>query len=189
MQPVRPYLDTFLRLNEHGLYSIILCVCGVLTGNNNKPWTKTQTCIFHDFNINPINWTRENRVWIWSSLLDGIVFAVGLVKPVPNFVAAEYLLVLATPLKLFLYGVNCSQDGGLIYSMRDYDTSSLGTTMRCMVSTSSGRMFLAGCDGHIYELLYSTGPPCGLQFTMYTQSNFMLLICFLLVFNLLKIPH
>ncbi|KAH7293720.1 hypothetical protein KP509_28G038900 [Ceratopteris richardii] len=39
----------------------------------------------------------------------------------------------------------------------EYTIPSDGVTMTCIQSTDRGRIFLAGRDGHIYELLYSSG--------------------------------
>lgn len=39
----------------------------------------------------------------------------------------------------------------------DYTIPSDGVTMTSVACTDKGRIFLAGRDGHIYELIYSTG--------------------------------
>ncbi|XP_077230476.1 nuclear pore complex protein NUP155-like isoform X2 [Tasmannia lanceolata] len=95
------------------------------------------------------------------------ICAVGLVKCKPNiFVEAiKYLLVLATPVELILVGVCCSAsgDGGDPYAdlslqpLPEYTISSDGVTMTCITCTDKGRIFLAGHDGHIYEMHYTTG--------------------------------
>ncbi|CAL9215055.1 unnamed protein product [Arabidopsis halleri] len=81
------------------------------------------------------------------------ICAVGLAKCRPGvFVEAiQYILVLATPAELVLLGVCCTEgpDGRDLYAeisvqpLPDY--------------TNKGRIFMAGRDGHIYELLYTTG--------------------------------
>ncbi|XP_077236028.1 nuclear pore complex protein NUP155-like [Tasmannia lanceolata] len=95
------------------------------------------------------------------------ICAVGLAKCKPNiFVEAiKYLLVLATPVELILVGVCCSAsgDGGDPYaelslqSLPEYTISSDGVTMTCITCTDNGHIFLAGRDGHIYEIQYTTG--------------------------------
>ncbi|XP_010553665.1 PREDICTED: nuclear pore complex protein NUP155 [Tarenaya hassleriana] len=95
------------------------------------------------------------------------ICAVGLAKCRPGiFVEAiQYLLLLATPVELVLVGVCCTEgpDGRDPYAeislqpMPDYTISSDGVTMTCITCTDKGRIFLAGRDGHIYELLYTTG--------------------------------
>jgi nuclear pore complex protein Nup155 len=95
------------------------------------------------------------------------ICAVGLAKCRPGvFVEAiQYLLVLATPVELVLVGVCCTEgpDGRDPYAeisvqpLPDYTISSDGVTMTCVTCTNKGRIFMAGRDGHIYELLYTTG--------------------------------
>ncbi|CAN4113008.1 unnamed protein product [Withania somnifera] len=98
---------------------------------------------------------------------DQAICVVGLAKVKPGiFVEAiQYLLILATPVELILVGVCCSasSDGTDPYAevslqpLPDYTIPSDGVTMTCISSTDRGRIFLAGRDGHIYELQYSTG--------------------------------
>ncbi|XVF85446.1 hypothetical protein PTKIN_Ptkin17bG0118800 [Pterospermum kingtungense] len=95
------------------------------------------------------------------------ICAVGLAKSRPGiFVEAiQYLLVLATPVELILVGVCCSggADGTDPYAevslqpLPEYTIPSDGVTMTCMTCTDKGRIFMAGRDGHIYELHYTTG--------------------------------
>ncbi|KAF3588323.1 hypothetical protein F2Q69_00026727 [Brassica cretica] len=95
------------------------------------------------------------------------ICAVGLAKCRPGvFVEAiQYLLVLATPVELVLVGVCCIEgpDGRDPYAeisvqpLPDYTISSDGVAMTCVACTNKGRIFMAGRDGHIYELLYTTG--------------------------------
>lgn len=95
------------------------------------------------------------------------ICAVGLAKSKPGiFVEAiQYLLVLATPVELSLVGVCCS--GGVdgtdpfaeisLQPLPEYTIPSDGVTMTCITCTDRGRIFLSGRDGHIYELLYTSG--------------------------------
>ncbi|KAJ0724992.1 putative nucleoporin, nucleoporin, nucleoporin, subdomain 1 [Helianthus annuus] len=95
------------------------------------------------------------------------ICAVGLVKPKPGIFleAIQYLLVLATPVELLLVGVCCSGsgDGSDPYSevslqpLPEYTIPSDGVTMTCIACTNTGRIFLAGRDGNIYEMRYTTG--------------------------------
>ncbi|KHN21609.1 Nuclear pore complex protein Nup155 [Glycine soja] len=95
------------------------------------------------------------------------ICAVGLAKSKPGvFVEAiQYLLVLATPVELILVGVCCSggADGSdpfaevTLQPLPEHTIPSDGVTMTCVACTNKGRIFLAGRDGHIYEILYSTG--------------------------------
>ncbi|KAF5750111.1 nuclear pore complex protein [Tripterygium wilfordii] len=95
------------------------------------------------------------------------ICAVGLAKSKPGvFIEAiQYLLILATPVELILVGVCCS--GGVdgtdpygevsLQPLPEYTIPSDGVTMTCITCTDKGRIFLAGRDGHIYELHYTTG--------------------------------
>uniref|UniRef100_A0A7N0TFW8 Nuclear pore complex protein NUP155 n=1 Tax=Kalanchoe fedtschenkoi TaxID=63787 RepID=A0A7N0TFW8_KALFE len=95
------------------------------------------------------------------------ICAVGLAKSKPGiFVEAiQYLLVLATPVELVLLGICCSPRGDgtdpyaevSLQPLPEYTIPTDGVTMTCMTCTDKGRIFLAGRDGHIYELLYTTG--------------------------------
>ncbi|GAV66265.1 Nucleoporin_C domain-containing protein/Nucleoporin_N domain-containing protein [Cephalotus follicularis] len=95
------------------------------------------------------------------------ICAVGLAKTKPGIFieAIQHLLVLATPVELILVGVCCSGggDGADPYAeislqpLPEYTIPSDGVTMTCITSTDKGRIFLAGRDGHIYELHYTTG--------------------------------
>lgn len=66
---------------------------------------------------------------------------------------------------MVLVGVCCTEgpDGRDPYAeisvqpLPDYTISSDGVTMTCVTCTNKGRIFMAGRDGHIYELLYTTG--------------------------------
>lgn len=67
--------------------------------------------------------------------------------------------------QLILVGVCCSggADGTDPYAevslqpLPEYTVPSDGITMTCITCTDKGRIFLAGRDGHIYELHYTTG--------------------------------
>ncbi|KAM3705465.1 hypothetical protein ACB098_03G081800 [Castanea mollissima] len=95
------------------------------------------------------------------------ICAVGLAKSKPGvFVEAiQYLLILATPVELILVGVCCSRGGDgtdpfaevSLQPLPEYTIPSDGVTMTCITCTDKGRIFLAGRDGHIYELHYTTG--------------------------------
>ncbi|OMO93980.1 Nucleoporin protein [Corchorus olitorius] len=95
------------------------------------------------------------------------ICAVGLAKSRPGiFVEAiQYLLILATPVELILVGVCCSEAGDgtdpyaevSLQPLPEYTIPSDGVTMTCIISTDKGRIFMAGLDGHIYELHYTSG--------------------------------
>ncbi|KAI8560615.1 hypothetical protein RHMOL_Rhmol04G0271800 [Rhododendron molle] len=122
--------------------------------------------------------TVDNSLFLWRfDKWDGqcpeysgeeqAICAVGLAKAKPGiFVEAiQYLLVLATPVELILLGVCCSGSGdGMdpyaevsLQPLPEYTIPSDGITMTCITCTDRGHVFLAGRDGHIYELQYTTG--------------------------------
>lgn len=96
-----------------------------------------------------------------------VICAVGLAKSKPGiFVEAiQYLLILATPVELILVGVCCSGAGDgtdpyaeiSLQPLPEYTVPSDGVTMTCITCSDKGRIFLAGRDGNIYELQYTTG--------------------------------
>lgn len=67
--------------------------------------------------------------------------------------------------QLILVGVCCSRAGDgtdpyaevSLQPLPEYTVPSDGVTMTCISCTNTGRIFLAGRDGHIYELHYTTG--------------------------------
>lgn len=78
---------------------------------------------------------------------------------------SDFLRKTSTSHQLVLVGVCCTEgpDGRDLYAeisvqpLPDYTISSDGVTMTCVTCTNKGRIFMAGRDGHIYELLYTTG--------------------------------
>ncbi|XP_074264142.1 nuclear pore complex protein NUP155 [Silene latifolia] len=120
----------------------------------------------------------DNSLFLWRfdkwdgqcpeySAEEQAICAVGLAKSKPGvFVEAiQHLLVLATPAELILVGVCCSgtPDGKDPYAelslqpLPEYTVPSDGVTMTCITCTDKGRIFLAGRDGHMYELQYTSG--------------------------------
>ncbi|XP_039127898.1 LOW QUALITY PROTEIN: nuclear pore complex protein NUP155 [Dioscorea cayenensis subsp. rotundata] len=95
------------------------------------------------------------------------ICAVGLVRSKPGiFVEAiQYLIVLATPVELVLVGVCCTARGDgtdpydelSLQPLPEYTIPSDGVTMTSIACTDRGQIFLAGRDGHIYEMQYTTG--------------------------------
>ncbi|KAF5748043.1 hypothetical protein HS088_TW05G00775 [Tripterygium wilfordii] len=101
------------------------------------------------------------------SVEEQAICAVGLAKSKPGvFIEAmQNLLILATSVELILVGGCCSGgvDGTDPYAevslqpLPEYTIPSDIVTMTCITCTDKGRIFLAGRDGHIYELHYTTG--------------------------------
>ncbi|KAI5054884.1 hypothetical protein GOP47_0030029 [Adiantum capillus-veneris] len=122
--------------------------------------------------------TVDNSLFLWRfDKWDGLcpeysgeeqaLCAVGLAKARSGiFVEAiQHLLILATPVEIVLLGVCCSANGDSsdpfaelsMQLLHEYTIPSDGVTMTSIQTTDQGRIFLAGRDGHIYELLYSSG--------------------------------
>ncbi|KAK1262980.1 hypothetical protein QJS04_geneDACA012013 [Acorus gramineus] len=120
----------------------------------------------------------DNSMFLWRfdkwdgqcpeySVVEQAICAVGLVKTKPGIFieAIQYLLVLATPVELELIGVCCSGGGDGIdpygelslQPLPEYTLPSDGVTMTCITCTEKGDIFLAGRDGHIYQMLCTTG--------------------------------
>lgn len=86
---------------------------------------------------------------------------------VSNFlvIVSRLMIVLIPWIQLILVGVCCtvSGDGSDPYAeislqpLPEYRIPSDGVTMTCITCTDKGRIFLAGRDGHVYEMQYSTG--------------------------------
>ncbi|CAL4913338.1 unnamed protein product [Urochloa decumbens] len=122
--------------------------------------------------------TVDNSFFIWRfdkwdgqcqfyNVDEQAICAVGLAKAKPGIFieAIQYILVLATPVELVLVGVCCSAsaDGTDPYAelslqtLPEYMIATDGVTVTCITCTDKGQIFLAGRDGHIYELQYTTG--------------------------------
>ncbi|XP_066397154.1 nuclear pore complex protein NUP155-like isoform X2 [Miscanthus floridulus] len=122
--------------------------------------------------------TVDNSFFVWRfdkwdgqcqehNVDEQAICAVGLARAKPGIFieAIQYLLVLATPVELILVGVCCSAsaDGTDPYAelslqpLPEYMIATDGVTMTCITCTDKGQIFLAGRDGHIYELQYTTG--------------------------------
>lgn len=105
---------------------------------------------------------------------DQSIVAVGLVKPKSGIFidAIRYLLVVCTTTDIVLLGVCCgtssekprddtddrfgSTDQISIQPLPLYSVSSDNIPMVKVASSASGRIFLGGSDGHLYEILYSS---------------------------------
>ena len=71
----------------------------------------------------------------------------------------KHILVLATPMKIQLVGIAVtpapSGSSSVGFYLTDLEAPTNGITMNCICSTSSGRIFMAGSDGHLYEAEYN----------------------------------
>lgn len=86
-----------------------------------------------------------------------MIISVGLVKPKPDVFVKEieYLLVLATPLEITLIGLSLNADKTQIkYYPTQLAVPSDNVNMLNISTTDSGRIFMCGSDGNLYELMY-----------------------------------
>lgn len=90
--------------------------------------------------------------------LEKVIVSVGLVRPVKGVFVEDirWLLVVVTPVEVVLLGVSIDDGSNeLTLIPTDIVVSTDGVLMCKVVGTSNGRIFMAGLDGHLYELSYS----------------------------------
>lgn len=123
--------------------------------------------------------TIDSHIYMWNyedggdlAYFDGLsetILSVGLVEPKPGIFKPHicYLLVLATPVEIVILGVsflslqagstnlNDSMSGGMqLLPDPLYSISTDNTYLLSVTSTAKGRIFLAGKDGCLYEVVY-----------------------------------
>jgi nuclear pore complex protein Nup155 len=111
--------------------------------------------------------TIDNKFFIWSYLygtdfceydeLDQVIVSAGLVKPKPNIFKdyVKYLLILATPVEVFLVAVTFNNNQTEINLLpTGYSAPTDSTNMLKITGTSDGRIFMCGQDGNLHELTY-----------------------------------
>ena len=95
--------------------------------------------------------------------LDQTIIHATLVKPRQSVFAGsstpQWLLLLSTPLEVVVLAVYCSGPPGREASQIDihetgFSVPSDGVNLVRMVGTASGRVFMSGADGFLYELQY-----------------------------------
>ncbi|KAJ3337460.1 hypothetical protein HDU93_001054 [Gonapodya sp. JEL0774] len=95
---------------------------------------------------------------------DQVILSVALVKPLQGvFIdTVEYLLVVATPLEIFILGVAFGDSpptaerwkGPLILYKTQMSASCEEVTIISIKGTGEGRIFMGGSNGRLYELVY-----------------------------------
>ena len=94
-----------------------------------------------------------------------IIVSVGLVKPWPKVFLdqIEYLLVVTTPLEVLLLGVAFKDAakadmprGSLTLYRTEFALSVDSVNMISIHGTNSGRIFMVGNDGNLYQLEYQS---------------------------------
>ncbi|KAL2917260.1 hypothetical protein HK105_203325 [Polyrhizophydium stewartii] len=125
--------------------------------------------------INRVWISIDNRLYLWnyednsdSSIntfddQEQIIISAALVKPVPGVFLEqiEYVLVVATPLEIILLGVAFTKRekqglprGAMTIYRTDMSISSDGVNMTSIKGTDTGRIFMRGNNGQLYELEY-----------------------------------
>ena len=120
--------------------------------------------------INRAYVTVDNRLYLWNltdpsefyAYTDSqqLIVAVAVVVPKPGIftAAVPFLLVLTTPVSIQMLAITFANPASTASALTLYPTAfslpSDNVSMLHVASTRSGRVFLAGKDGHLYELLY-----------------------------------
>ncbi|KAG5180255.1 Nup133 N terminal like-domain-containing protein [Tribonema minus] len=95
--------------------------------------------------------------------LEQVIVAVGLAVPRQGVFKplVKYLLVVATPVEVVLVAVTDGGDGRLDVRPTQFSASSDGVNMNAIRGHPCGRIFMAGKDGNLYELIYEAGGATG----------------------------
>lgn len=128
-----------------------VCFCGVLP-EISRAWASVDNSLFmwrlDATDDVPVEYSGEEQA----------IVAVGLVKPKSGVFleAISYVLVIATTVELVMVGV-CLEDGGRELTLHplQYSCPTDATIMNDITSTPDGRIFLAGADEALYELVYA----------------------------------
>eukprot|EP00743_Colponemidia_sp_Colp-15_P008436 GILK01009170.1.p1 GENE.GILK01009170.1~~GILK01009170.1.p1 ORF type:complete len:1662 (+),score=272.64 GILK01009170.1:89-5074(+) len=115
--------------------------------------------------------TFDNRIYLWNydepseiQTYDGlnqIIVSAGLVRPKPNIFVDEvqYLLVLSTAVEVVLLGVcfsGNSTKGDMSLILTQYSVPTDNIKMVKIKGSATGRIFMGGQDGNLYELSYQS---------------------------------
>eukprot|EP00873_Tetraselmis_striata_P006108 jgi/Tetstr1/426372/TSEL_016684.t1 len=162
LRSLSPVMNDFppLVVDRHNSCNMV-CFCGAFPSIK-RAWASVDNSLFL------WRYDRRNDVPVEYSGEEAAICAVGLVKPHPGvFVEAiQHVLVLCTTVEIVLLGVCCSKGPGgagdewqelSLQPLPLYTISSDNVVMTCVASTNSGRIFLGGADGHLYEVLYTSG--------------------------------
>ncbi|KAI1285437.1 Nuclear pore complex protein [Halotydeus destructor] len=117
--------------------------------------------------------TVDSNIYLWSydnaedvAYYDGLtetIVSVGLIKPKPGVFREhiKYLLCLTTAVEISLLGVTFSSENGprdfsdlLLLPEAMFSVATDNIVMNCISGSSLGRVFMAGRDGCLYEVVY-----------------------------------
>jgi hypothetical protein len=110
----------------------------------------------------------DNRLFFWNYLypqeffeydaLSEVIMSVCLSTPKPGvFVdAVKYILVVATTIEVVILAVTISPEGALRIVPTAYTVTTDNVTVYKLIGSQSGRVFMGGHDGNLYELSYDS---------------------------------
>mmetsp|Transcript_24760 Transcript_24760/g.36519 ORF Transcript_24760/g.36519 Transcript_24760/m.36519 type:complete len:1559 (+) Transcript_24760:131-4807(+) len=111
--------------------------------------------------------TVDSRLYLWDYMnpsdylqydgLNEVIVSIGLAVPRAGVFTdvVKYILVIATPVEIVLLAVTWNEDKRHIRLQHTkYAIPSDDVTMLKIVCAQSGRVFMAGNDGNLYELIY-----------------------------------
>lgn len=136
-----------------------MCFCGVFP-EIRRAWASVDNSLFL------WRYDRSGDVPVEYCGEEQAICCVGLAQPKPGvFLSAiQHVLVLATTVEIVLLGVCTSPAKGgssdayeqlSLQPMPLYSLPSDNVVMTCFAASDSGRIFLGGSDGHVYEVQYA----------------------------------
>lgn len=129
-----------------------VCFCGVFA-EIGRAWATVDNTLFM------WRFDRPDDVPVEYSGEEQAIVGVGLATPVKGVFmeSITHLLVLATPVEIVLLGVSL-YGGELSHPVQlpGYSCPTDDIVMTSIVSSDNGRIFMAGGDGNLYELVYGT---------------------------------
>ncbi|KAJ3221178.1 hypothetical protein HK099_003709 [Clydaea vesicula] len=112
----------------------------------------------------------DNRLFIWNyekgeeyhcfEDQEETIRSVGIVKPLPGIFIKqiEWIIVVATKAEVILLGLAFASSDNETNDLTLYNTNIVASTdgipMNAVIGTKNGRIFMAGVNGHLYELIY-----------------------------------
>ncbi|KAL0121289.1 hypothetical protein PUN28_008744 [Cardiocondyla obscurior] len=135
---------------EHFGHMQCHCMMGLFT-EISKAWLTIDSDIYL--------WSYENEADV--AYFDGLnetIISVGLVKPKTGIFQSyvKYLLILTTTVEITILGVTIPDDGGEMQLVPEpiFTVTTDGIGITTIANTNSGRIFLGGRNGSLFEIYY-----------------------------------
>lgn len=128
-----------------------MCFCGLMP-EIRRAWASVDNSLFL------WRYDRSNDVPVEYCGESQAISCVGLVRPRPGVFleAIQYLLVVCTTIEIVLLGVCLGRKDELsLQPLPMYSLLSDNVLMTHVAATTTGRIFLAGADGNLYEIQYA----------------------------------